>query len=307
MPPESIDFDMWADVSKKIDDSKDLDELIDIFKFFFTHSTQPSRIYHYTSPDGFLGIIKDDFNFRFTRADCLNDLLEGKQFLEVYETVCNEMVSENADFKQPNEEFFSKIKMPNEFLVDTDHGLDFVNIDTYIGSFSLEPDCLPMWNYYLNNNRYEGYCLGICTDSLPLHSLQIIYDDEKKKNMIRSVIKKICEFANHEGNLTKFLGFMRNFLFNCCYIFKPSYFKHEREIRLIYHNNSISKTPIDFRIKNGMLMPFIKVKINKNNLTSVKIAPLVKEEIAKHTTLELLKNYDYENVEVTNSIIDIRY
>ena len=64
-------------------------------------------IYHYTSPDGLMGILKPNhLTFRFTNANYLNDTSEGEDVVKQYRFVCNEMFRK----KRISEEFYEAIR-----------------------------------------------------------------------------------------------------------------------------------------------------------------------------------------------------
>lgn len=64
-------------------------------------------IYHYTSPQGLLGILENkQVVFWFSRYDCMNDISEGKNVLEVYNEVCEELTNE----KKMDNDFVKAIK-----------------------------------------------------------------------------------------------------------------------------------------------------------------------------------------------------
>ena len=59
------------------------------------------ELWHYTSADGLLGIIRNEPNeigklhFWFTRSDCLNDTSEGTHILLLFREVCSELIQKN--------------------------------------------------------------------------------------------------------------------------------------------------------------------------------------------------------------------
>lgn len=55
-------------------------------------------LWHYTSADGLVGIIRDDptehgrLHFWFTRSDCLNDTSEGTHIMDLYLQICDDLL-----------------------------------------------------------------------------------------------------------------------------------------------------------------------------------------------------------------------
>ena len=53
------------------------------------------NIYHYTSPEGLLGILGDTgIELHFTRYDCVNDTSEGRDLIDIYLKACKEFLKE---------------------------------------------------------------------------------------------------------------------------------------------------------------------------------------------------------------------
>ena len=129
-----------------------------------------SIVFHYTSPDGLLGIIKNKkIQLRFGRVDCLNDYSEGQEILEIYRQVCEDLHDEG----KIDESFFKKIititpDTKTWFNLKTEYGTSGRKIERvcYVCCFSRKKDSLPMWNYYVKNNKYQGYNLGFGLNEL---------------------------------------------------------------------------------------------------------------------------------------------
>lgn len=126
--------------------------------------------YHYTSPDAFLSIIKGG-KIRFTDARFLNDKTEIKYFISVLidflnqnknsfplclECV-NELLKEN-NFNDLETLDVSKIKYNYKVA---EKGTDGKEKRIFIFCTSADNDSLNMWNYYVNNGKYQGYNIGI--------------------------------------------------------------------------------------------------------------------------------------------------
>jgi hypothetical protein len=51
-----------------------------------------NTVYHYTSPDGLLGILNEDgIRLWFSKYDCLNDASEGQEIVKYYQSACKSL------------------------------------------------------------------------------------------------------------------------------------------------------------------------------------------------------------------------
>ena len=126
--------------------------------------------YHYTSPDAFLSILKGR-KIRFTDARFLNDKTEIKYFISVLSDFLNqnknsfplclecvsELLKENS-FNDLEDLDVSKIKYNYKIAEKETDGKEK---RIFIFCTSADNDSLNMWNYYVNNGKYQGYNIGI--------------------------------------------------------------------------------------------------------------------------------------------------
>ena len=126
--------------------------------------------YHYTSPGAFLSILKGR-KIRFTDARFLNDKTEIKYFISVLIDFLNqnkssfplclecvsELLKENS-FNDLEDLDVSKIKYNYKIAEKETDGKEK---RIFIFCTSADNDSLNMWNYYVNNGKYQGYNIGI--------------------------------------------------------------------------------------------------------------------------------------------------
>lgn len=140
-------------------------------------------VYHYTSPDGLLGILQPGKSAKlwFTRYDCLNDMNEREDILEYLHGYCGYQLK-NKRLSQEFYEAIMKIELSDdEFLtypgtypvtseisgeVCSWTAIKSAPCDTYLCCFAEKADLLPMWNYYTKSQHYEGYSIGFNSDRL---------------------------------------------------------------------------------------------------------------------------------------------
>lgn len=179
----------------------------------------PQFLWHYTSVDGLVGIIRDDaaeygkLHFWFTRSDCLNDTSEGRNVLDLFQNSCLDMLKQGLI----SHEFYNCVKsceisshqFINYPLPMTEDGvftsvLNCVPCHAYICSFSLKEDSLDMWRYYSKGNGGYGLKLSpFLFDSykeyqnsaydekalfVKICSYKVIYDDNKKIELLKQII-----------------------------------------------------------------------------------------------------------------------
>lgn len=287
-------------------------------------------LWHYTSTNGLVGIIRDDpaehgkLHFWFTRSDCLNDTSEGAHIIDSYQQVCNDLLKQ-GDISR---EFFDCIKhceisshqfinFPLPMSDDGVHNsmLDYVPCHAYICSFSLKEDSLDMWRYYSKGNGgyglkltpfifdyYKEYEYSEYDENaifIKICSYKVIYDDSEKIEMLnRIILDTFIAYQNENiaeqekaNNAKHFIQFvLKNFQFQ----FKHPCFASEQEYRFVVY------------------LPYSKPRNLKNELPAIKhrvqngiVVPyidLVVENGTSHLSDVLISPYiENQNVLVTTS------
>lgn len=290
-----------------------------------------NTIYHYTSPEGLLGILKTGTpSLWFTKYDVLNDASEGKHIIDIYNLVCNKLYSQHAI----SSAFYETIKdvVPNTietFSFPDKKELDLTNIyssetDVYVCCFSKNRDSLPMWNYYTKSNKYEGYNVGFSffdinnsiknalSEDYTISFRNVIYDDSKKEEIVSKELLEIYRYLGDQASETHLAKLMiGRLLRDLQFIFKPAYFSHEEEVRAIISLPREQHNPIAFtrkyRTNNGYIIPYIEVNFSSEIAKSITIAPLLNDEAAKETVKLLFQDRNYSITDIENSRIPIRY
>lgn len=287
-------------------------------------------LWHYTSSNGLVGIIRDDsaehgkLHFWFTRSDCLNDTSEGAHIIDLFQQVCEDLL----DKKNISQEYYDCIissEIPSHQFINfplpiSENGvrtsmLDCVPCHAYICSFSLKEDSLDMWRYHSKGNG--GYGLKVTPfifDTYKIYeyseydenaiftkicSYKVIYDDNEKIEMLNQIILDTFIAYQNENiteqekaaNAKHFIQFaLKNFQFQ----FKHPCFTSEQEYRFVVY------------------LPYSKPKHLKNELPPIKfrvqngmVVPyidLVVDNGSDHLTDVLISPYiENQNVLVTTS------
>ena len=299
--------------------------------------TRPQYIYHYTSPEGLCGILKDKLpKLFFTQYDSLNDLKERIDIIDTLKEYCNLKFEEGTLSKKFKDDIldFSPVEQYHYFdkVILPDIGEIKTSISkpsyTYICSFSFHKDSLPMWRMYSKNDHFEGYNIGFLTtvfeynlsndNEYRLSFHKVIYDKNEKFRIFDVFTSKFCKFYDDlaEEYQQWICQHFKSFLFLHQFIFKNQSFEYENEFRAVLHvakdyvdpNESCPKiSKRKYRVKNGLIVPYVEVCFNANDIECVNIAPTINDEIAKANLDDFLKSKGLENVKIYNSEVPLRY
>jgi hypothetical protein len=291
-----------------------------------------NSMYHYTTPEGLIKILKQkEIILWFTKYDCLNDVSEGTEMISHYKVACNKLKAENIMDEKAKQfyDYILNIKPSNKQIIH--HAVDskttamqWVECDAYLCCFSEEPNSLDLWRYYSKNKQYEGYSIGFKTDMFEeiqkdvfykiknkkykIQITRVIYDNLKKEDYYRKIINK-CYKLYESGTKLESINFvLGNILSSTQLIFKHECFASEKEIRaILYIPKEQSNYEIQYRTKNGYIIPYIEEKFDKKHLSDITIGPLINDEIAKNNLEQYLNANGYKNIEVKNSKLPIRF
>lgn len=321
-----------------------LDEFVlsnDLITLYKACDVDWCTVYHYTSPDGMLGILQPGGKAKlwFTRYDSLNDINERKEIVSFLEGYCTYQVK-NKKLSQEFADAVLQLALSDEHLLTypvepvevegaVGKGILKVNsrvaeCDTYLCCFSDSPDLLPMWNYYTKSQHYEGYSIGFSYPFLvgdagfekgySLEFKRVVYSDSEKTALLDKLLLQSDEFyrTSTDEERLKLLSVIQDFLNDYQFAFKNSAFQHEREIRAILR---IPREPIPggqkfevkYRNSNGYIVPYVEFETLPNVVEKITIAPLLQAEISKKNLKEMLKRRAYNCVDVETSKVPVRF
>lgn len=268
----------------------------------------PDMIYHYTSAKALFSILEKK-SIWFTDYNFLNDMTEfvySDDILKQFSVYINE--SNLLPLVEQNIVNRKKVKLNN--------------IDRfYMFSTSLKSDSLPMWNYYIKNNKYEGYCIGLSIKEL-IKNLKdlgfefqifigtINYDINKQKKKILDLFSKINTKINKDQNFKMYFDEIINI---ARLFFKHPCFENEEEYRiLIKLKSNLTNNYEDYYINNnGVFVPYLNVKLKNLEyiIKEIRLAPLLEKEISLEGLKRfLLKNgytVDINNMAINNKLISV--
>jgi len=286
-----------------------------------------SLVHHYTSPSIVGGILeKENIKLRFTRADCMNDALEGAYADITFKSSCDFLF--NAEEIDENYYMFLRHydRLAIEYYSKDDcHPLwkaryeeVCLDYEYYLCCFSQNMDSLSLWNYYVKDRSYQGYSIGFDTrkmmfgiqgiEKVDVYFCSTEYSEFGQTCM--DLILKYKDFYSTADQLgkAKLSILLKCFLEKNRLVVKHSCFFHEEEVRCVIKlkkNNNLKKE-IDW--SKGFPRPYIELEFDKKAFKVIIIGPLTTKDISKRITEEFLdsRGYPYLN-RVRNSGVPIRF
>lgn len=76
---------------------------------------------------------------------------------------------------------------------------------------------------------------------------------------------------------------------------------------MIYTASDEDEEKIQYRTKNGVLIPYIEIPFFKETVKEITIGPLVERELAVENLKEFLDLRGYKNIDIKVSNVPIRY
>jgi hypothetical protein len=228
----------------------------------------PKLLYHYTTAQGLLGILKSNVLWA-SNLLYMNDFSELKYSIELIKSELEKAFNvSNPNLK--NSPFFPMI------LDILDATLSACNV--YSTCFCEDGDQLSQWRSY--SQKGTGYAIGFdlkhidrASELLPLNSslflTDIVYEKEDQLKLLNPIINNYIHSVRSlilgrtsptEDQIKKYAT---NFLINafrCLFSFKHSAFQDEREWRIfqIMSSNS-SSGKIEFREIGGTIVPYMEM------------------------------------------------
>lgn len=244
---------------------KDYEEIL-IKKYLDNNGNElPSTLYHYTTQDGLLGILKKS-EIWATDILYLNDAAEFNPFLNLIKKEIQKIIRSKS--KKEDKELFKQ-------LFDNSKELDKFQI--FVCSFSVDGDLLSQWRSYCPDNN--GFSIGFeytqlkniaeREGSVKFYLLPCFYYDEnKRKSMFNELRDEFatdilnCVEINKLDDINKLY---EEYTRNCCLlasILKHESFRDEKEWRLFcFKKPPIASSEIQFRKGKSMLLPYITVEL----------------------------------------------
>lgn len=315
--------------------SEDIEKIIDEFSTYVVHdcgktylflidgkASIKQPLYHYTTMDAFLNIMNKR-EFWVSNIRYMNDSKEFENGREICKLLINERIQNSTEEEK---EFLSKLQ--DSCQLDSSGGLRNINAnDIFSLSFCKEGDLLTQWQVYGKNgisigfNNDMSFLNGICLMNEDQYSSEtetheyphaetrlgtgfnVIYNDDKKKYVINKVLDtgiNRLKLLEKVGGL-EVVNEISDELFSIFPYMKEYCFSHENEYRLLF-KEPVSKKWIHYRIRNGVIVPYIKMKIldlncrehTKLPIGDIVIAPGVNNTYVADSVKYFLEKSGYE-------------
>jgi len=259
------------------------------------------KIYHYTNANALLNIlksgsIKETFTMRLSRVDYMNDIYDGK---DVFDLIFKECI---------NNEQNNLSKNFNQYLIDHVKSLDegqFIDASSrevsYVSSFTIDGDSLPMWRNYTNNGG--GYNIALNPDKLwdycirthDMALIPVVYEYDVMVSILNAIFSAFSlMWESDPENASKLKIVLFRYMMLAKLSFKHPSFSHEQEIRLIKFEPRIVgiNQKEKYTVAGGIMRPYIEVKLSKELFLGVTVGPLLEADVAKRTVENALNAYD---------------
>ncbi len=282
-------------------------------------TTKQNTIYHYTSLNGLLGIIKEK-SIWASDIRYLNDSKEFSYTIELVSKLLNKKIDE--DYSDLAEALI--LLDPSKIA------------PIYVASFSAIPDQLSQWRGYCP--KVGGIMIGFDVDEIERSAkeqdfklTECIYCKEAHKAKLNDIIDKALIQTNptqsDDNNqncddlvkeVTKKTGQARlKLLFDLLKrapTFKDPSFHEEREWRLVLDTNPSNTQEVMHREGKSMIVPCVEFKLPKDKknkdqplmIKEVMIGPTPHKELSRLSVHQLLKKNKISPCEVTLSKIPYR-
>jgi len=261
------------------------------------------NIYHYTNIDAVKSIIENQ-ELWLTHVRYMNDseeLLHGAQMGLPFwlDSEREKHLEEKGTLDDFDANYWDL-----EHLNELARSLQF-----YVCSFCSEPDLLSQWRGYASAKG--GYALEFNPESIksviekvnsnsygedyaPItecHLKECIYKDDDKLTLLKPIIKKMVYGDNKGIGSERVLAVNEYFL--AANKFKNIGFREEKEIRLIA---SVFFSTLNrhhrykfFKADNGMLKPYVKLRIPPDCIQAIWVGPHPQQELAKDSLEQFLE------------------
>nr|WP_256433563.1 DUF2971 domain-containing protein [Myxococcus sp. CA040A] len=245
----------------------------------------PKILFHYTTPDGLLGILKTE-KLWFSQTGFLNDSVEA--------TYAHSLICTAID---------ERLKSPptpavNELLLRARKSADIFGakssaISSYIACFCEEGDLLSQWRGYGSSG--VGFSIGMQAQHLEASAhgdmksrnlIKVIYNAQEQRDYIGQCLDKFCELVlawqeagwepERNDDLELAHRHLRLTLAQAYLRFKHPGFKEEQEWRLLLLKKPDSDG-LSFRAAGARLIPYLEIdmrKMERGTRTSLPIASI---------------------------------
>lgn len=274
------------------------------------NKSQPSKLYHYTTLDGLMGIIQTNTLYA-SDAMFLNDSSELQYGKELISESINHLI-DKQDFQTTYYGGFGdkEVDLLNRVIKQLSKA---TFKDIYITCFTTESDILSQWRGYSNNSGVRiGFKRDTLLESFDNVFLSVInYNRKSQLKQIEETLGILLTYAVHgdgkdmpESDVELLPQAMVDILLSYVSSFKNNAFKEEREYRLICSPSrdpeEDSVLPAFYRNNGKFIVPYVKLESKRTLLpiSDIMIGQSPYSEKIKHGIELLLESNGYERIRV---------
>ncbi len=256
--------------------------------------TPPKIIYHYTTQDGLLGILRESALWA-TKIQYLNDTSELIEAMHVADTMVTQFLRQLDidDIKDKEEKKEIALRILDDIR-------DYEHTNICVASFCARGDLLSQWRGYgVSGSAYSiGFdreMLVKTIDPYPfrLHPCEYYEPTEYRRN-IQEFIMHIIEEARI--NLETLVDFIGRFV-EMAATMKFKYFEEEDEWRIVSSKPiNFSDEKFDFRPSKSMVIPYYCLPLNLSSIVEIVVGPSLHPELAKNAIYGLAHRFNLEAV-----------
>ena len=273
-------------------------------------------LYHYTDAKGLHGILKS----KKLWASSYQFLNDATEFEYAFDLIKDVYPQEDSN---PSKGPMSYFRIAEMIRKEKDN---YISDCLFVVSFSKQDDLLGQWQAYAG--PYSGYSLGFRSSKLDAHEnaklVECNYDKRKQlediKNLIGKHSEEISEFyelssesvkQNKRNGLNEFISQRVDASKKMLWLaksFKNSSFRHEEEWRLVVGPLPEDSEKICYRPTKRTVIPYTEIDFNSAGLPieRIVVGPGPHQKRSATSLKQMLKNFGFKNVEVSQSEIPYR-
>ncbi|MCY4028852.1 MAG: DUF2971 domain-containing protein [Acidobacteria bacterium] len=264
------------------------------------------RLYHYTTPQGLLGIVKKR-EIWATHTQYLNDIREFSHAVAMAEQELQAMAKSSE---------YTELRPVLHRMKESLEGVESVNV--CVASFSEEGDSLPQWRAY--GGETAGFAVGfsgqflqsVLGDKSWLVPCQ--YDDNEQRRIIRTLIEDVLtegQNSQREGDdgdppISSF----RVYLMRYAPILKHRSFRDEKEWRILSWPLDCTSDRFCYRVGRSMLIPYYRMPLETDStpfrMEEIIVGPTPHTKQSIRSVRSLLLKHGLKQTQVVESATPYR-
>ncbi len=286
----------------------------------------PQHLYHYTTPAGLVGIVKNQ-QLWASNVEFLNDTSEPSHAFHVIETAFDG-VKKTADVSDKVKELL------DSFWNWTTSDRAVHGPHLYVFCFCEHGDLLSQWRSY--GVRGSGCAIGFAAQALQSllrveegqYLIKTEYEEGRQFEEAQSVLREIIAFvssverkvgplgsAAYSDHLNLYLNKVRTALHSevirLCAKFKSPAFREEREWRILqFLPPRTDHLDVKFRATESRIVPYVELEFsadeNRLPIDRVVVGPTMGPGAFHNSVRVLFDACRYDNVEVIDSVVPFR-